>query len=251
MSTLKMDSLQMTKESMLQAARLASGLSVDELSKKTLVRTGILKDLENYDCTSCGGIAYARGHLRNIAKVLKIDSKELIADFETKLEIEKRPIFDRLVDNNIIKTKAKQPITLKNLSILFGATLFLVGAIAFALQNSDLASSKIKVVTAKPKPSANSGNQSVATANQAVDGKQNVTFSAINGKSWIGIVDKDDKVIFDATLVQGQSQNFSDLSGMKVTIGNAGAISYLVNGQDKGLAGAVGEVVHLEFKAGA
>ena len=87
-----MDSLQMAKESMLQAARLASGLSVDELSKKTLVRSGILKDLENYDCASCGGIAYARGHLRNIAKVLKIDSKELIADFETKINLETRPI---------------------------------------------------------------------------------------------------------------------------------------------------------------
>ena len=163
-----MDAPEMANESMLQAARLASGLSVDELSKKTLVRTGILKDLENYDCTSCGGVAYARGHLRNIAKELRIDSKELIADFETKLEIEKRPIFDRFVDNNIIKTKVKQPITFKNLSILVGATLFLVGAVAFALQNSGLANLKTSVITAKPKASSNSGNQSVATPNQAI-----------------------------------------------------------------------------------
>ena len=119
MHNLKMDTPQMTKESMLQVARLASGLSIDELSKKTLVRSGILKDLENYDCASCGGIAYARGHLRNIAKVLKIDSKELIADFETKINLETRPIFDRLADNNVTQ-KITQKSGLSFKSIGFG-----------------------------------------------------------------------------------------------------------------------------------
>ena len=127
-----MDSLQMAKESMLQAARLASGLSVDELSKKTLVRTGILKDLENYDCTSCGGIAYARGHLRNIARVLKIDSKELIADFETKINLETRPIFDRLAENNVTqKIVEKSGVSAKKIGVAAAVVILFAGVVLF------------------------------------------------------------------------------------------------------------------------
>ena len=34
-------------------------------------------------------------------------------------------------------------------------------------------------------------------------------------------------------------------------IGNGAAVSYVLNGQDKGIAGKLGEVVHLDLKVGA
>ena len=235
-----MDSLQMAKESMLQAARLASGLSVDELSKKTLVRTGILKDLENYDCASCGGIAYARGHLRNIAKVLKIDSKELIADFETKINLETRPIFDRLADNNVTQ-KIAQKSGLSFKSIGFGvATVAILGGVVFlAMQNSSTA------VVQKTSPTTSA--KSVSTISNGID----LTFVGVYGKSWIGITDKDENVVFDGILYQGETKKFTNPTELKVTIGNGAAVSYVLNGQDKGIAGKLGEVVHLDLKVGA
>ena len=240
MSTLKMDSLQMTNESMLQAARLASGLSIEELSKKTLVRSGILKDLENYDCASCGGIAYARGHLRNIAKELKIDSKELIADFETKINLETRPIFDRLADNNVTQ-KIAQKSGLSFKSIGFGvATVAILGGVVFlAMQNSGTAEvQKISSTTSAP---------SVSTISNGID----LTFVGVYGKSWIGITDKDENVIFDGILYQGETKKFTNPTELKVIIGNGAAVSYVLNGQDKGIAGKLGEVVHLDLKVGA
>jgi cytoskeleton protein RodZ len=235
-----MDSLQMTNESMLQAARLASGLSIEELSKKTLVRSGILKDLENYDCASCGGIAYARGHLRNIAKVLKIDSKELIADFETKINLETRPIFDRLADNNVTQ-KIAQKSGLSFKSIGFGvATVAILGGVVFlAMQNSGTA------VVQKTSPTTSA--QSVSTISNGID----LTFVGVYGKSWIGITDKDENVVFDGILYQGETKKFTNPTELKVTIGNGAAVSYVLNGQDKGVAGKLGEVVHLDLKVGA
>ena len=235
-----MDSLQMTHESMLQAARLASGLSIEELSKKTLVRSGILKDLENYDCASCGGIAYARGHLRNIAKELKIDSKELIADFETKINLETRPIFDRLADNNVTQ-KIAQKSGLSFKSIGFGvATVAILGGVVFlAMQNSGTA------VVQKTSPTTSA--QSVSTISNGID----LTFVGVYGKSWIGITDKDENVVFDGILYQGETKKFTNPTELKVTIGNGAAVSYVLNGQDKGVAGKLGEVVHLDLKVGA
>ncbi len=235
-----MDSLQMAKESMLQAARLASGLSVDELSKKTLVRTGILKDLENYDCTSCGGIAYARGHLRNIAKVLKIDSKELIADFETKINLETRPIFDRLADNNVTqKIAQKRGLSFKSLGYGLAAIVVLSGVVFLALTNSDTA-----VVQ---KTSSTTSTPAVSKVSNGID----LTFVGVYGKSWIGITDKDENVVFDGILYQGETKKFTNPTELKVIIGNGAAVSYVLNGQDKGIAGKLGEVVHLDLKVGA
>ena len=248
MHNLKMDTPQMTKESMLQVARLASGLSIDELSKKTLVRSGILKDLENYDCASCGGIAYARGHLRNIAKVLKIDSKELIADFETKINLETRPIFDRLADNNVTQ-KIAQKSGLSFKSIGFGvASVAILGVVVFlAMQNTGTGTG-IGIGTAVvQKTSPTTSTPSVTTISNGID----LTFVGVYGKSWIGITDKDEKVVFDGILYQGETKKFTNPTELKVTIGNGAAVSYVLNGQDKGVAGKLGEVVHLDLKAGA
>ena len=235
-----MDSLQMTNESMLQAARLASGLSIEELSKKTLVRSGILKDLENYDCASCGGIAYARGHLRNIAKVLKIDSKELIADFETKINLETRPIFDRLADNNVTQKIAQQSgLSFKSIGFGVATVAVLSGVVFLGLQNSGTAEvQKISSTTSAP---------SVSTISNGID----LTFVGVYGKSWIGITDKDENVVFDGILYQGETKKFTNPTELKVIIGNGAAVSYVLNGQDKGVAGKLGEVVHLDLKVGA
>ena len=234
-----MDSLQMAKESMLQAARLASGLSVDELSKKTLVRTGILKDLENYDCTSCGGIAYARGHLRNIARVLKIDSKELIADFETKINLETRPIFDRLAENNVTqKIVEKSGVGAKSIGVAAAVVILFAGVVFFAIQN--IGSNNEQVA-------ANPSTPAVSNVSNGID----LTFVGVYGKSWIGITDKDENVVFDGILYQGETKKFTNPTELKVTIGNGAAVSYVLNGQDKGIAGKLGEVVHLDLKVGA
>jgi cytoskeletal protein RodZ len=63
----------LTQISQLRAAREASGLSIDQVAKKTNIRAGVIEDLEKNSVEVCGGIAYARGHIRSIAKVIKAD----------------------------------------------------------------------------------------------------------------------------------------------------------------------------------
>lgn len=243
MSTLKLDAPPMAKESVLQAARKNAGLSLEELAQKSLVRAGILKDLENYDCRSCGGIAYARGHIRNIARVLKVNADDLVADFEANTNLEKRPIFDRLAENNVTqKVVERSGLSFKTLGIATGS-IILIAVVAFiAFQNrGNVGSNSIE------NSSLNSNSPSVSNLANGID----ITFVGVYGKSWIGIVDKDENVVFDGILYQGETKKFTNPTELKITIGNGAAVSYVLNGQDKGVAGKLGEVVHLDLKAGA
>ena len=79
----------MSEISQLQAAREAAGLSVEQVSKKTNIRIGVIEDLEKNSVEVCGGIAYARGHIRSIAKVIKADGDLLVAAIEAAQNIER------------------------------------------------------------------------------------------------------------------------------------------------------------------
>ena len=60
----------MAEKSSLKQAREVAGLSVEQIASLTNIRPAVIKDLENNSVEVCGGIAYARGHIRSIVKVL-------------------------------------------------------------------------------------------------------------------------------------------------------------------------------------
>ncbi|KGA04090.1 MAG: hypothetical protein GM47_2205 [actinobacterium acIB-AMD-6] len=60
----------MAEISLLQQAREAANLTVEQIANQTNIRAAIIRDLENNSVEQCGGIAYARGHLRAIVKLI-------------------------------------------------------------------------------------------------------------------------------------------------------------------------------------
>ncbi len=66
-------------------ARMAKGLTLEDLSTITRLRQGILSAVEAGDLDAFGGDTYARGHLRVIAGVLDLDPDALIRDYEAAL----------------------------------------------------------------------------------------------------------------------------------------------------------------------
>ena len=90
----------MAEKSSLQQAREAAGLSVEQISAMTNTRAGVIRDLENNSVEVCGGIAYARGHIRSIAKAINlktgkainIDADILVAELEASQNIESKKI---------------------------------------------------------------------------------------------------------------------------------------------------------------
>jgi Helix-turn-helix domain len=66
----------------LAAARQQAGLTVAEVSERTRIRPTIIRAIEDNDYTSCGGDFYARGNIRDMARVTGIDPEPLIREYD-------------------------------------------------------------------------------------------------------------------------------------------------------------------------
>ncbi len=231
----------MSEISQLQAAREAAGLSVEQVSKKTNIRIGVIEDLEKNSVEVCGGIAYARGHIRSIAKVIKADGDLLVAAIEAAQNIESRKIIDQLVDNNVAdRPKIKKVMKFSTLAAIAAVVLGIGFVVTIALENVSETKSKVEITpTVSATPTTSSAPVSTAGVN--------LVFTGVGGKTWIGIKDSKGEQIFDGQIKSGESQNFSDEISLNVTIGNAAAVKVSLNGSDLGIAGKYGEVVRFNY----
>ena len=240
----------MTEKSSLQQAREAAGLSVEQISAITNIRAGVIRDLEINSVEICGGIAYARGHVRSIAKAINsktgkainIDADVLVAELEASQSIESKKIIDQLAENNVAdKPKEKKRMKFGTLATI-SATALSIGFIAqIAINNVASISDGVTTVSVKKLSVQESTSQINLPAGV------NLVLTGVYGKSWVGISNLDGQVIFNGQITEEQVVAFNDPKILKVVIGNAGAVKLNLNGTDLGVAGADGEVVRLDF----
>ena len=240
----------MAEKSSLQQAREAAGLTVEQISAITNIRAGVIRDLEINSVEICGGIAYARGHVRSIAKAINsktgkainIDADVLVAELEASQSIESKKIIDQLAENNVAdKPKEKKRMKFGTLASI-SATALSVGFIAqVAINNVSSISDGVTAVSVKKSSTQESTSQIKLPAGV------NLVLTGVYGKSWVGISNLDGQVIFNGQITEEQVVTFNDPKVLKVVIGNAGAVKLNLNGTDLGVAGADGEVVRLDF----
>lgn len=231
----------MSEISQLREAREAAGLTVEQVSKKTNIRIAVIEDLEKNSVDVCGGIAYARGHIRSIARVVKADGDLLVNAFESAQNIQSRKIIDQLYDNNVAdKPKEKKVLKFSTLAAAAASILLIGFVISVALGNVSNTKTKIEI---KPSHSATPS----ASATVAPTSGVNLIITGVDGKTWIGIVDSGGKKLFDGQIKSGESQSFTSDTSLHATIGNAAAVKVSLNGIDLGVAGGYGEVIRFNY----
>jgi len=225
--------------SQLKAAREAAGLTVEQVSKKTNIRIGVIEDLEKNSVEVCGGIAYARGHIRSIARVIRADGDLLVAAIEAAQNTDSRKIIDQLYDNNIAdRPKVKKVMKFSTLAAFAAIVLGIGFVVSIALNNASTTNSKVEITPSE---------STAPSASPATTTSVNLLFTGVNGRTWIGIKDSTGKQIFDGQIKSGESQSFTDANSLNVTIGNAAAVKVTLNGSDLGVAGGYGEVVRFNY----
>jgi len=238
-----------TKSSLAQA-REAAGLTVEQISALTNIRAAVIKDLEINSVEICGGIAYARGHIRTITKVLNqktpksvsFDADLIVAEIEAAQSEDGRKIIDRLAENNVAdKPREKKRIKFRTLASISAAVL----SIGFVAQVAIGNVSNIDVDTSQITTTRKSFQNEAASTPAGV----NLVVTGISGKSWIGLTNANGEQVFNGQISSGQVATFNDPQLIKAVIGNAGAVKLNLNGSDLGVAGAEGEVVRLDFDA--
>ena len=240
----------MENKSSLAQARETAGLTVEQISALTNIRVAVIKDLENNSVEICGGIAYARGHIRTIAKVLNqktpksisFDADLIVAEIEAAQSEDGRKIIERLAENNVAdKPKEKKRMKFRTLASISAAVL----SIGFVAQVAINNVSNIDVDTSQITTTRKSFQNEAASTPAGV----NLVVTGISGKSWIGLTNANGEQVFNGQISSGQVATFTDPQLIKAVIGNAGAVKLNLNGSDLGVAGAEGEVVRLDFDA--
>ena len=118
----------MSLGSLIAKARKDAGLSLEDLAAKTNIRISVLSEIEKDNFSQCGGETYARGHVRNIASILKVDQKEFIRLYDEEQGGEVRSMKDLLVENSVMRQPEEaRKISWKVLVMISIVSLFVVG----------------------------------------------------------------------------------------------------------------------------
>jgi len=258
----------------LRYERESKGLTLTELSSAIRVREVLLKFIENDNFEKAGPEVYVRGHIRAMATSLDLNSDELMAMYTSQIggiplaepahmpaleevseiesnlkKVSEEKTFSGTLFQPLEKTRAK---TSANWSMLMATTLGIITIIAIGtVVSSTFKSGTVEVVqeTATPTPipvPTKTNNPDNLTAAVPAPGVE-VLIQADGATSWVRAVDVNDVVLFEGMLRDGQDQIVGSTEGVKLLLGNAGAINLTVNGQVLGKAGGQGEVVRVEF----
>ncbi|WP_431992635.1 helix-turn-helix domain-containing protein [Streptomyces albogriseolus] len=227
----------------LQQARVAAGLTVDDISTATRVRTAIVHAIERDDFAPCGGDVYARGHIRTLAKAVKLDPSALLAQYEARngggrpAPTPAAPLFEA----ERIRPERRGP---NWTAAMVAAIVVVIGFVGFTMVNggddgeanvagdteptaSPTPSSAGK--TAKPVvPAPEPSDSAIAAAPQD---KVTVKVVAADGPSWISAKDHNGKMLYAGLLKKDEDKTFQDSSKIDLVLGDAGALDLFVNGK--------------------
>jgi cytoskeletal protein RodZ len=246
----------MSLGSLITQARKSAGLSIEDLSASTNIRSALLREIEANNFANCGGETYARGHIRNIATKLGVDPQVFIAIFEEEQMHANRSIQELLVENSVMREPQEaRKVSWKVLATISASSLFIVGLAQIIISNTSTSdiSEPIATATGSASPSATPDpmvSSEVTPTEQATvstgTGVELVIFAA-RGKSWLFVSDEAGRTLFSGQLARGATKTFSTDVSINVKIGNAGGVDLTVNGKKVDSVGADGEVVSVSY----
>ncbi|SPE99300.1 helix-turn-helix domain-containing protein [Streptomyces sp. MA5143a] len=229
----------------LRQARIDAGLTVDDVSNATRVRIAIVHAIERDDFAPCGGDVYARGHIRSVARAVRIDPAPLLAQYDEAHGGRPAPTpAAPLFEAERIRPERRGPNWTAAMVAAIVAVIGFVGFTAFdGGQDGDTSSQAVEGSTptagkspsptpkadkpeADPKPEPS--DSAIAAAPRD---KVTVRVTASNGRSWISAKDHSGQLLWDGLLQQGQSKTFQDSSKIDLVLGDAGAVQLYVNGK--------------------
>jgi cytoskeletal protein RodZ len=209
-----------------------------------------LSEIEKDNFEHCGGETYARGHVRNIASILKVDQKEFIRLYEEEQGGETRSIKDLLIENSVMRLPAEaRKVSWKVLVMISVVSLFAVGIAQVVISNvntNDVVSavpSSSASPTATESPSAEPSAQNTFSSGTGVE----VVINATRAKSWLFVSDDAGRVLFSGQIPRGAVKVFSSDSQLNLKVGNAGGVDLKVNGKKVEAIGMDAEVVSVSY----
>ena len=243
----------MSLGSSITQARKSAGLSIEDLSASTNIRTALLKEIESNNFANCGGETYARGHIRNIATKLGVDPLIFIAAFEDEQMHTDRSMKELLVENSVMRQPEEaRKVSWKVLATISVSSLFIAGLAQIIISNTasveipEPIASITATESATPSPEASEATPTEQATVSTGEGVE-LVISATRAKSWLFVSDATGRTLFSGQMSRGSSKTFRTDVSLNVKIGNAGGVDLTVNGKKVDSIGVDGEVVSVSY----
>ena len=243
----------MSLGSSITQARKSAGLSIEDLSASTNIRTALLKEIESNNFANCGGETYARGHIRNIAMKLGVDPLIFIAAFEDEQMHTDRSMKELLVENSVMRQPEEaRKVSWKVLATISVSSLFIAGLAQIIISNTasveipEPIASITATESATPSPEATEATPAEQATVSTGEGVE-LVISATRAKSWLFVSDATGRTLFSGQMSRGSSKTFRTDVSLNVKIGNAGGVDLTVNGKKVDSIGVDGEVVSVSY----
>jgi cytoskeleton protein RodZ len=244
----------------LARARVAHGLSVDDLYGRTNIRPVVISALERDDVGPSGGVVYARGHLRSLAQALGLDATPLLAAFDASHGTAAPPVLVRDIDAAEVSLRSGgPPATGPRWPLVMAGVLVVVIAIALVQLLLPGGSDSVKRLgVATPAPASAKvlapkvHTPRVATLAIPVPAEGVTLRIVLTSKpSWLDVTDERGVQLIQR-VVQPSSQplDLHAAGQLQATIGDASAAAVSCNGHPLGVLGAPRQVVTLTLVRG-
>ena len=230
----------------LTSARKGAGLSLEQVAQRTKLRATLIEAIERDNFSLCGGEVYARGHIRVLANLYRIDSTYLLQLFDSEYGVAETALDDlaQATSQNLDRSFS---VSWKSLSGVAAVALLAAVILSNQLTNNSEVVTAPEVGSNAPSTSASPSQSESLPAVASVDEGVTVRLKVVKSYSWISVTAADGSSLFTGQIENGEVREFTDSQVLRLVIGNAGAVSVTVNGKDQGIAGDIGEVVRLEF----
>ena len=265
-------------------ARTEAGLTVAQVADSTRVRATLIENIEKDDFRLCGGDVYAKGHLKSIAAAVGIDPVALAAAYDVQRgkvatavtdEPRQTPEPVRAASTGLAGTLGAQMGTQRSgpnwsaVMTLALAVVVGVGLISFLANRPSAPSTGAGSSTPTPSvtPSTTSPTSRASSPTRTPTVGPSVTTSPTDvlaqadgvvvkltvtgARSWVRATNgPGGKTLYEGILNGGETKTFRDKTLVSLVIGNAGAVSLVVNGKDLGNPGSGGQVIKVKFGPG-
>ncbi|MBQ9486669.1 MAG: helix-turn-helix domain-containing protein [Selenomonadaceae bacterium] len=257
----------------LRKEREKQRMTIEDIENGTSIRASYIEAIEKGEYDKMPGRVYAKGFIKNYANFLKLNGDEIVKQFVAEVSPAVEPVEIEVDKEDGKKTAfsvSGKRIGISDEGFSIGnylsanailaaiiAVVVVVGGIFYYTKDSgtEIAKTDVKTQETKPaaqtqtpaapaQPAAAPNNQVSAAPAPQVDGVNvQATFS---DDCWM-LVTVDGAVVYEGVINAGQVMDWKGNDNVNFRIGNAGAVDFVMNGQNFGKLGEEGDVVDKTF----
>ena len=238
---------------LLRAARTEKNLTITAAAEALRTREAVISALENDDYSLFSADMYARGFIRNYARILGLNEAPLLESYQAQFAKNDPDVLTSAA--NTASPITFSPDSRKNLRAVIAATavgvfaLITVISVVLGGRTPDTASVN-DIVDVAPQPAPQPDDSAPPTSEVPppepvvpIDGVE--LLLALEQASWLQVF-VDGVLVLEETVRAGETLQYRG-GEVRVRFGNAGGVFAELNGEDLGAQGGRGEVVNVRF----